>query len=174
MWLDHCGSSLDFLERPAIQCSVFILLPVQCSLVHRPWISFSALRFSVLSVSLSRVVVFFSDKPIRLGLSEDLFHYGVRACSLFGLVFCVHSSAGSVLFGSSPLDLFQRPAIQCSYFFTSSFSALRSTLDLGSPSTLCIRPVRSLRFNTMWLDHCGSTLDLPVLRPSRSLRFITM
>jgi hypothetical protein len=29
---------------------------------------------------------------------------------------------------------------------------------------------RSLRFNTMWLDHCGgSTLDLPVLRPAGSI-----
>jgi hypothetical protein len=26
----------------------------------------------------------------------------------------------------------------------------------------------------MWLDHCSSTLDLPVLRPARSRRFITM
>jgi hypothetical protein len=71
------------------------------------WISLSTLRFSVLClffcrfsalwfialgyisapcgsvffVSLSRVVVNFPDKPIRLGLNEDLFHYGERACS---------------------------------------------------------------------------------------------
>ena len=79
--IDHCGSSLDYLEHPAIQCPVFILLPVQCSLVYRPWIYFSALRFSVLCVSLLRVVVNFPEKPIRLGLNEDLFHYGERACS---------------------------------------------------------------------------------------------
>ena len=119
MWLNHCGSSLDFLERqPTIQCSVFILLPVQCSLVHRSWISFSALS----------------------------------ALWFFALLdHCVSSPCGSIT------------AVPRWF----SFSALRFTLDLGSPSTPCIRPARSLRFNTMWLDHCGSTLDLPVLRPAR-------
>jgi hypothetical protein len=42
--------------------------------------SFSLLVNKVL-FSPSRVVVNFLDKPIRLVLNEDLFHYGERACS---------------------------------------------------------------------------------------------
>ena len=60
--------------------------------------------------------MYFPDKPIRLGLNEDLFTV-TSARALCGLLFGVHSSVGSVLFGSSPLDPLQ-------------FSVLSSSLAL--------------------------------------------
>ena len=74
---------------------------------------------------------------------------------------CVYSFVGSVLFGSSPLDLSRRPSVQCSY----------SVLFGSSPC---------------WLDHCVSTpcdsITAAVPRwfswffvlLARSLRFNTM
>jgi len=95
---------------------------------------------------------------------------------------CVYSSVGSVLFGSSPLYLSRRPTVQCSYsvLFGSSPCWLVHCVSTPCDSITAAVPrwfswffallARSLRFNTMWLDHCGgSTLDLMVLRPAGSI-----
>jgi hypothetical protein len=95
---------------------------------------------------------------------------------------CVYSFVGSVLFGSSSLYLSRRPTVQCSYsvLFGSSPCWLVHCVSTPYDSITAAVPrwfswffallARSLRFNTMWLDHCGgSTLDLPVLRPAGSI-----
>ena len=138
---------------------MFILLPVQCSLVHRPWISFSALQFSVL-IFLPPL-----SAPCDLLLTLDLLQRS--AFALFD--HCVSTPCGSITAVPRWISQFFALLDHCVSSPCSSitavprwifFSALQSTLDLESPSTLCIRPARSLRFSTMWLDHCNSTLDL--------------
>jgi hypothetical protein len=83
---------------------------------------------------------------------------------------CVYSSVDSVLFGSSPLYLSRHRTVQCSYsvLFGSSPCWLVHCVSTPCDSITAAVPrwfslffallARSLRFNTMWLDHCGGSL----------------
>ena len=114
--LDHCVSS---------PCSSITEVP--------RWISHSALRFSVVCSFFCRfsalwfIALGFLSAPSALcgsspcsitafhrHVARSLWFYAESPSAPCDSVFCVYSSAGSVLFGSSSLDLFQRPAVQCS------------------------------------------------------------
>jgi hypothetical protein len=67
------------------------------------------------------------------------------------------------------LDLLQRLHLPCSITaFQHHVARSLRLLDFfqRSQRTVVLRPARSLRFIAMWLDHCGSSLDLLKRQPT--------
>jgi hypothetical protein len=133
--------------RFSVLCLFFCLFSALWFItVH--WISFSALRFSVLNVSLSRVVVpsrFFSA-PCSSVFLVFISSFSFLRSTLNLLRFCPWQK------GSTPA----RPyGVQMALL--SLTKGVSASPALRGANGACLRTARSLRFITMWLDHCVST-----------------